>query len=29
MADDWAAGVYANLALRGILAIAPQAWFVI
>lgn len=27
MADDWAAGVYANLALRGILAIAPASWF--
>lgn len=27
MADDWAAGVYANLALRGILALAPPAWF--
>jgi phosphatidylglycerophosphatase A len=27
MADDWAAGVYANLALRGILAVSPAAWF--
>jgi phosphatidylglycerophosphatase A len=26
MADDWAAGVYANLALRGILAITPPEW---
>jgi phosphatidylglycerophosphatase A len=27
MADDWAAGIYANLALHGILAFAPSVWF--
>lgn len=27
MADDWAAGIYANLALRGILTFAPSQWF--
>jgi len=27
MVDDWAAGLYANLALRGILMIAPANWF--
>lgn len=26
MADDWAAGIYANLVLRGILAFAPPQW---
>lgn len=27
MADDWMAGVYTNLLLRGILAFAPATWF--
>lgn len=27
MADDWMAGVYTNLLLRGILAFAPPTWF--
>jgi len=26
MADDWMAGVYTNLILRGILTFAPAAW---
>jgi phosphatidylglycerophosphatase A len=27
MADDWIAGIYANLALRLLLALCPAAWF--
>lgn len=27
MADDWMAGVYTNLILRGMLAFAPATWF--